>query len=100
MRDDLGARSAPETPRCLSRSPELLEDVLIRERVHALPEAVMMVGDEVALAGEVLQRLLFEGRLVAVNVVAHLGLENEEPAINDDALLECLLAKSLDPHFA
>src|SRR3546814_20580209 len=56
--------------------------MLILQRVHALPEALMPVGHQLPLGGESLQRFPLPHRLVPVDIIEDLGLEDEERAID------------------
>src|SRR3546814_15687087 len=70
------------------------------EGVEVLPEPVVPVGDQLALLGQCLERLAFPGGLVAVDVVEHLGLEDEEAAVDVVAVVVRLLAEAAHPLFA
>ena len=43
--------------------------VLVAQRVHRLPEAVVLVGHQLAVGGQALERLAFPARCVALDVV-------------------------------
>src|SRR5258708_2234018 len=100
MRHNLSAALAPYSPGGLSRGPVLLERVLVGERVHAMPKPVVMVGHELAVGGQTLQRLLLERCFVAVDVLEDFGFEHEKAAVDDDAVFQGLLAEALDPDLA
>ena len=55
----------PGLPRRLARGPELLEHDLVAQRVHRVPEARVLVGGELALVREALERLALPDRVVA-----------------------------------
>src|SRR5579883_3505926 len=72
----------PDLPRRPPRGPEALEEPEVAEGVHALPELPVAIGHELALAGEAFQRLALPARLVVVDVMEDLGLEDEEAAVD------------------
>ena len=63
--------------------------------VHALPEARVPVGAQVAVGGQALERLALE-HAGAIQVVEHAGLEAEEAAV-DPVLGARLLVKARRP---
>src|SRR3546814_6964264 len=79
---DLAALSIPSLPGRVSGCPELLEQVLVVERVHRLPEALVAVGSQVAGVRERLEGLAFPHRLAVGDVVGDARLEDEEPAVD------------------
>src|SRR4051812_5094615 len=72
----LGLR--PGLPGRLAGAPELLEVVLVAQRIHRLPEAEVLPGVELAVRGEALERRGFPAGRVALDVVDHARLEDEE----------------------
>src|SRR3546814_19431757 len=74
--------------------------MLVAEGVEVLPGPVVPVGDQLALLGQCLERLAFPGGLVAVDVVEHLGLADEEAAVDVVAVVVRLLAEAAHPLFA
>ena len=76
----------PELPGRRPARPELLEQLLVAHGVHALPEAVVPVRHQLAVACELLERLTLPLGLVARHVVEHARLEHEEGAVDPDLL--------------
>src|SRR3712207_9130358 len=72
----------PDPPGRRSGLPKLLQQNLVPDGVHALPEAVVAVGHQLAVARQVLQRLLLELGAVALYVVEDLRLADEEGAVD------------------
>ena len=60
-RQNAAHRPAPSTARS-PLCPEALEQPLVAQRVHALPEAVVPVGGELAVGGQPLERVGLEAR--------------------------------------
>lgn len=60
----------------------MLEELHIAKRVHALPEAVMAEGDELALLCQPFERLLLKDDFVALDVVQDLRLKDEVTSID------------------
>src|SRR5688572_7522650 len=81
-RTPLAARSVPCFPGCLARFPKRLEQTPVAQRVHALPEPVVPVGHQLAVAGESFHGFALPGGFVAVDVVEDLRLEHEERAVD------------------
>src|SRR5262245_27773513 len=82
-RVDLPVCALPHLPGRIAARVHVVEDALIRERVHALPEAGRAVGDELALGDEPLEWLLHE-LLAWLDVVEDLALEREETAVDPE----------------
>src|SRR6186713_598791 len=68
----------------------------LTQRVHGLPEARVAKRRELALGRQALHRLALPDRVVALDVVPHAGLEDEEPAIDPGAVALRLLAEAAD----
>src|ERR671913_172734 len=79
-RNALAAFLLPGLPGRVARLPELLEQLAIAQRIHALPEIVVAVGHQLALVGESLERVLLPLRRIAGHLVEYLGLAHEERA--------------------
>src|SRR5690606_23489215 len=77
--------------------PQLLEELLLLERVHARPEAVVAVAHQLAVLHEAVDRLALPAARVAVDVVDGLRLEDEEAAVDPALALLRLLVEVLDP---
>src|SRR6188472_3458904 len=87
----------PDFPGRLAALPQLVEQHLLSQRIHALPEIMMAESHQLAVGGETLQRLTLEVSLVAVDVVEHTRFEHEERAV-DPPLPELRLLRELhDP---
>src|SRR3954470_10927969 len=83
--------SVPQPPGNVALGPGVVEEQGVLVRVHALPEALVPVGAQLALAGELLERLALEDA-VRPDVLQGPRLEAEEPAV--DPVLEAgLLAE-------
>src|SRR3546814_1189910 len=91
---------SPDLPWGAPGLPVFSEKMLVAEGVEVLPEPVVPVGDQLALLGQCLVRLAFPGGLVAVDVVEHLGLEDEEAAVDVVAVGVRLLAEAAHTLFA
>lgn len=79
----------PYAPRGFARSPKIVEHFHIAQRVHALPEAFMMVHHQLAVAGEALHGLAFEDAVVVrSHIIEDALIEDKEAAI--DATGACL----------
>src|SRR5688572_9661746 len=74
--------SVPRLPRRRARAPQRLEQLALADGIHRLEEAAMLVGHQLADAGQALQRLTLEDRLVVGQVVEHARLEDEEAAVD------------------
>src|SRR3954454_18360212 len=57
--------SCPGAPRRAARGPGVLEHLAVAQRVHRLPEALVLVGAELAGGGERLHRLALPDPLIA-----------------------------------
>src|SRR5271166_5510124 len=86
--------TSPRFPRRLARVPELLQMTLVAQRVHRLPEALMVVHRQLAIVREPLERLPLPHRVVAVDVVADLRVEHEKAAVDPAAVADRLLPKA------
>src|SRR5687767_2538331 len=84
----------PALPGRLARAPQVLEVVLVAQRVHRLPEAAMLVGAQLALAREALQRRRFPAGGVTLDVVDDRGLEHEEAAVDPAAVAHRLFLEA------
>src|SRR5215213_2314440 len=72
----------PRLPRRLAGGPEVFEQLAVAERVHALPEARVLVRHQLPVAGQLLHGLFFPLGGVAVDVVEDGRLEDEEGAVD------------------
>src|SRR5687767_324119 len=68
----------PHLPRRRAGVPDLVEGLPLAVGVHGVEEAAMAVGHQLALVGQPLQRLALQDRVVAVQVVEDLAVEDEE----------------------
>src|SRR5579859_283623 len=75
-------RFLPSLPRCVTAFPISFQDLLLANRIHALPEAGVPIGHELAFAGQALEGLLLEVRTVTVDEVEDLGLEHKECSVD------------------
>src|SRR5262249_29245049 len=79
----------PYFPLGLPGVPQLIEFQVVLVRVHALPEAGMLICDQLPFVRQLSERLAFEHAIV-VQVIEDLSIEDEETAIDpilDDRLL-------------
>src|SRR5690554_2680358 len=90
-------RRLPHLPRGLARGPHLLEHLLLLQRVHARPEAVVPVAHELAVAHEPVYGLALPDAGVPGDVVDGPRLEDEEAAVDPALALLGLLVEVLDP---
>src|SRR6516162_1855096 len=95
----------PNGPRALARFPEPFQIVLVPQRVHRRPKAIMSVSHELAVPRKVLQGRVFEHFHVAVDIVEDLRLQHEErpvdPALGSlRLLLEGYYLIALEAHVA
>src|ERR1700744_3496891 len=74
-------RILPSLPRCVTALPIGFQDLLLANRIHALPEAGVPIGHQLALGGEAFQRFFFEVGIIAIDEVEDLGLENEKRSV-------------------
>src|SRR5262249_27593000 len=85
------AARLPDHPGRLIRSPELLELILLAERVHRLPKAGMGVGHELSAAGELRQRLGLPRGLVATDQLDAPRGQHEEASVDEASTTTRLL---------
>src|SRR4051794_14742525 len=86
----------PDAPRCSVTFPKLFQFTLVPKRIAGLPETVVLVTAELAIAGELAQRGAFPGRIIAFDVVDCLGLENEKTAVDPAYFIAGLFFKTGD----
>src|SRR6266540_5850150 len=91
----IGTSLCPCLPRSLARGPQLLQMVLVAQRVHRLPEAAMMKGAQFARVRKSRQRILLERSGVARDVFAHFGRKHKESAV-DPLSVACGLFLEID----
>src|SRR5688500_19120527 len=88
--------SRPDLPGRRARAPEVLEYVLVAQRVHVLPVAGMAPGAELAVVREALHRLTLPHGRIAFDIVEDAGLEHEESAVDPGVVALGLLAEASD----
>src|SRR6516162_28289 len=85
---------------CLpGRRPALpygFEVVLVAQRVHRLPVAIVNEGGELAIAGEAFQRLPFPKRCIAMDAVQCALLQHVKSAVDVTAVAGRLLDEARD----
>src|SRR5919112_2964724 len=91
-----GSPVAPRRPRRLTRIPERLEHPQVAQRVHRLPEAAVLEGDELAVRREALEGLALEEDLVPGDPVEDRRLEDEEPGVHPGAIANRLFLERAD----
>src|SRR3954466_13294121 len=89
-------RSLPHLPRGVAAGPQALEQVLLAQRVHRLPEPVVQIGRELALGGEALERIVLPDGGVTRDVGEDARLEHEEAAVDAAAVARGFLEKARD----
>src|SRR5262249_27855652 len=72
----------PNGPRALARFPEPFQIVLVAQRVHGRPKAVVSVSHELAVPRKFLQGRVLEHFHVAVDIVEHLRFQHEERPVD------------------
>src|SRR4051812_37943398 len=76
----------PKLPRCRAAGRQLLQMLAILKGIHARPEAVILVADQLSLCHQSLEG--FNHQLFAfAHVVENLLLENEESTIDPNAAI-------------
>ena len=75
---------------------ERVELLLVLDRVHRLPEALVGVGDQLFSLDQALEGLLHE-LLAGVDVVEHVPPKDEEPAVDPDVRLLDVLDRVNNP---
>src|SRR5690348_5092678 len=73
----------PHLPRPVARLGHLLERLLVLQRVHRCPEAVVLVRDQLPFRGKALERLDHE-LLARADVVEELLLEDEVASVDPE----------------
>src|SRR5690242_1053727 len=73
--------SFPELPRRVAARPELVQMLVLAERVHGVEEAVVLERAELAVERELLERLLLEHAVVAAEVIEPPPVEDEESGV-------------------
>src|SRR5262249_1923133 len=94
-RTDLVVVAVPHLPWGPFRRPKLLEMILVSERVHGLPETVMLVGAQAPRRCQIAQWLLFPRGLRSFDVVEPLRRKREEAAVNPGSVAEWLLDEAV-----
>src|SRR5262245_40378705 len=87
--------SLPRLPRCRAPVPKLLEERFLAQRIHALPEGAMLVGNEFTVRGQFLQWRPFPHDVVARDVIEYSRLKDEEGAVDPAVAMFRLLAETL-----
>src|SRR5690606_37768402 len=85
--------SLPDFPRRLAAEPKLLKLPLVAQRVDRLPEAVELIGHQIAVGGEPFERLVLPLGRVAVDGVDHRRFTDEEAAVDPTGLALGLFAE-------
>src|SRR5262249_10637310 len=95
----------PNGPRALARFPEPFQIVLVAQRVHGRPKAVVSVSHELAVPRKFLWGRVLEHFHVTVDILEDLRLQNEErpvdPALGSlRLLLKGYYLVALEAHMA
>mgnify|MGYP001666883442 CR=1 FL=1 len=80
----------------MTRFPQVLELRLLAHRIHALPEALMLVAHELPFRSQTAQRLLLENAVIPRQIVKDLRLEDHITSIDWRAVHLRLLAEGMD----
>src|SRR5439155_22501565 len=75
---------------------QLLELVLVSQRIHRLPETCVLVSAELAVAGQSHQRIAFPRCVIALNVVDCSRLKDEKPSVDPCSVAGWLLGEARD----
>ena len=86
----------PHFPGSFALRPYIFQQSLFAHGVHALPEALVLVGHELAILRGALQRRLFQDGIIAVDIVEELRLADHEPDVDEVAVALRFLAKFAD----
>src|ERR1043165_9467883 len=87
---------SPDLPRRFAPPPVLLQHLLVPQGVHRLPESAVAVRGELAVPGQLAERLPLPDGLVAVDIGDRARLENEEPAVDPRPVPGGLFVELLD----
>ena len=78
--------NSPYFPRSGTCVPQIFKKFSIMQRVHRLPEAMVLVGGDLTLAAEGLEWIALPDGGVALNVGSDFGRENEEAAADPSTI--------------
>src|SRR5947209_7812384 len=81
----------PALPRCRALVPQAVEIDLVPHGVHSVPEALVLVRDELLVLGQALERLALKDRVVVRDVVEDGRLGDEISAVDPPAVAPRLL---------
>ena len=83
-----------QVPRCLALSPDVFESFLVADRIHGMPETVMLKGHQLAITRKIAKRLMFQRHGVQLcQIVKYARLEHEKSAIDPGLLRVNFLSK-------
>src|SRR5258706_10754093 len=71
-------RLRPLLPWRAAAPPKVIQDLILAVGIHRVEEALMVIGDQLPLRGEALQRFLLENAFVPVQIIEHAALKDEE----------------------
>ena len=88
-----------QVPRCLALSPDVFESFLVADRIHGMPETVMLKGHQLAITRKIAKRLMFQRHGVQLcQIVKYARLEHEKSAIDPGLLrVRTFSVKADDP---
>src|SRR5436190_20536218 len=72
----------PNLPGRVLPLPQVLQQPLVAERIHALPEAFMSKSDELSGGSQLLQGIGLQTAVITLEVIKDLWLEYEEASVN------------------
>src|SRR5512134_3923618 len=85
---------SPQFPRRCAVFPEVLQKVLVPQRIHRLPETVVLECTQFPSCSKSLQRFLFQHTAVIAKIPDNLGLHDEETGIDPVAVPPRLLLEA------
>src|SRR5256885_2000177 len=74
-------RSLPSRPRCPTFLPQRLQQPLVPQRVHALPETIVPTSGKLAVGSQALEGVCLQAAAVAFQVIEEGRLEDQKTAV-------------------
>src|SRR5450759_3732159 len=78
----------------MSLRPQFLQQVLVVQGVHRLPETVVHIGGQLMIGRKTLKRRPFPDSRIVLDVVEDAGFEHEEAAVDIATVARGLLAET------
>ena len=85
--------SFPIFPRCFARSQEALQFLLVTQRVHALPKAMMLIAGKLPPGGKRFKRFTLPGRCVIFYIFQCSRLHNHETSVDPSHIIPTLFTE-------